>query len=368
MTLVLALDTSGSLTPADLAHAQALATDVLQALPPGSEVAVVSFDDESRLVLGATSDPDAVRHAVGGLRGSGRFTALHDAVYDSSRHLRDAAGERRAILLVTDGRDENSAVNLEDGLELAREAGIPVFCVGVGRVEERVLRRIAKLTGGTYSASGEVVAAALAERIHATPRARAPVPPDPRPVASAGRGAVTAPSGSTPSPHSSLFLAVVGVVLLAAAALVALLARRTRPLPSAAGPGPPRLAREAGMLAGTVVARVDTMGDEVERTMLIPDRPVLAVTRGVRRGEVFPLSAESALSIGRARANDVVLEDASVSSQHCRVRPERGRFVVHDLQSTNGTLVNGRPVEHQLLDEGDVIQVGETSLQFRRRG
>ena len=107
-------------------------------------------------------------------------------------------------------------------------------------------------------------------------------------------------------------------------------------------------------------------GETVERTVLLTDKPVLAVTRGERKGEVFPLSTESAISIGRARANDVVLDDASVSSQHCRIRPEAGGFVVHDMKSTNGTQVNGRTIARHVLAEGDVIQVGETSLQYRR--
>jgi pSer/pThr/pTyr-binding forkhead associated (FHA) protein len=48
------------------------------------------------------------------------------------------------------------------------------------------------------------------------------------------------------------------------------------------------------------------------------------------------------------------------------VRPEDGRFVVHDLRSTNGTLVNEKKVSRHVLEEGDVIGIGETSLQFRR--
>ena len=76
---------------------------------------------------------------------------MNDALFDAARLLRDAPAVRPAIVLVTDGRDEGSAVELEDGLAVAQQAGLPVFTVGVGRVEERVLRRIAKLTGGGYT-------------------------------------------------------------------------------------------------------------------------------------------------------------------------------------------------------------------------
>ena len=77
---------------------------------------------------------------------------------------------------------------------------------------------------------------------------------------------------------------------------------------------------------------------------------------------IFP---SACYSIGRGKDNDIVLDDVSVSSQHCRVRPEEGGFALHDLKSTNGTFVNERRVTRHALAEGDVIKLGETYLQFR---
>lgn len=375
-TVALVLDTSGSLTGSDLAQARDLATGVLQALPPGSEVAVFSFDDASRVVQPRTADPDSVKRAIDGLRAAGKYTALHDALFDASRYLRDASGARRAILLVTDGKDENSALNLEDGLKVAQETLIPVFCVGVGRAEERVLRRIAKLTGGEYFPSHEVTASAIAERILAAPEAQVAVSPSPAPTPTPATA--LQPQGPEPEAaafyRSPLLWAAAGFLLLVTAAALALAGRRPRPgvTPALVHSGPSRLdtgqqeALSGPELSGTLLARMDLAGETVERTVLLTDKPVLAVTRGERKGEVFPLSRESAISIGRAGANDIVLDDTSVSGQHCRIRPEAGGFVVHDMKSTNGTQVNGRTIARHVLAEGDVIQVGETSLQYRR--
>ncbi len=376
--IALVLDTSGSLTRGDLARARELATGVLKALPAGSEAAVFAFDNQSRLVQPRTTDSDSVRAAVEGLQIAGQYTALYDALYDASRYLRDAAGARRAILLVTDGKDENSALNLEDGLKVAEDTLIPVFCVGVGRVEERILRRIAKLTGGDYFPMGDATADALAERILAAPAAApaatstpalaAGAGPSPAAVASPAAKALPAPP---PALRSPWLWGAAGLLLLLAAVLV-LVAAQTRPRRGAAagerGESSPSFLDTAQEEAfgGTVLSRMDDGGERIERTMLLPERPLITVTRGPRKGEVFPLSVDSAICIGRARANDVVLEDEAVSGQHCRIRPERGRFVLHDLQSTNGTLANGRRIERHRLEEGDVIQVGETSLLFRR--
>ena len=161
-----AIDTSGSLRPADLAGAGELAAGILASLPPGTEAALFTFDDQPRIVVRRTSRPEEIVAALAALRRQGRHTALYDALYDATRYLRDADSGRRALVLITDGRDEDSAVELADGLAVAQQAGIPVFTVGVGRVEERVLRRVAKLTGGQYtplrSTRPETIAARIA--------------------------------------------------------------------------------------------------------------------------------------------------------------------------------------------------------------
>jgi pSer/pThr/pTyr-binding forkhead associated (FHA) protein len=121
----------------------------------------------------------------------------------------------------------------------------------------------------------------------------------------------------------------------------------------------------ASALSSTVLARMNTTEEYLEKTVTLREKPVLAVTRGSGLGKVFALARETTTSVGRARANDIVLEDVAVSSQHCRIRLEQGHFVLHDLKSTNGTLVNDQKVSRHTLSEGDVIRIGETSLQFR---
>jgi pSer/pThr/pTyr-binding forkhead associated (FHA) protein len=60
----------------------------------------------------------------------------------------------------------------------------------------------------------------------------------------------------------------------------------------------------------------------------------------------------------------VVLEDPNVSRRHAEIRPLGTAFVVTDLGSTNGTLVNGGAVKQQVLQPGDVITLGSSSLRY----
>jgi hypothetical protein len=407
-SVALTFDTSGSVGAAQLDRARDLALEILAALPAGSEVAVLAFDDQSRVVVPSTSRPEEVRERLAGLKVGGRFTALHDALYDASRYVRDAPGARKAIVLITDGVDENSALNLEDGLRVATDAQIPVFAIGVGaHPRERVLRRIAKLTGGDYFAVDRAHGADLAALIAALPAGGAAAvgatgtsgsgaaASGPAGLAGAAGAARKTPPATVPprlvTPTSTGRRAVWIALALTAAAAIALAVAAwrqkrgvttcpecARPLPPDAticpscAAAPTRIARrskpplrEPPELSETVLARMNTTEEYLERTVTLQERPVLAITRGPRAGEVFELSALAATSIGRSRANDIQVDDVSVSGQHCRVRPEDGQFVLHDLKSTNGTLVNEKKVVRHVLAEGDVIRLGETSLQYR---
>jgi hypothetical protein len=71
--------------------------------------------------------------------------------------------------------------------------------------------------------------------------------------------------------------------------------------------------------------------------------------------------------IGRSRQCDLVVVDPNVSRRHCEIRREGDDFVVIDLGSTNGVVVNGTETRRQALTEGDRIQLGTTQLRFERR-
>lgn len=72
----------------------------------------------------------------------------------------------------------------------------------------------------------------------------------------------------------------------------------------------------------------------------------------------------SMLTIGRRPYNDLPLDDLTVSGEHAMVRQRNGASVIYDLNSRNGTLVNGLPVQHRVLADGDVIDIGIYRLRF----
>jgi hypothetical protein len=70
-------------------------------------------------------------------------------------------------------------------------------------------------------------------------------------------------------------------------------------------------------------------------------------------------------TLGRSRQCDVVINDPNVSRQHAELRPRGSSWVLTDLGSTNGSRINGHPVERsEVVRPGDEIEIGATILRF----
>ena len=70
------------------------------------------------------------------------------------------------------------------------------------------------------------------------------------------------------------------------------------------------------------------------------------------------------VSIGRGDGNTVKISMASVSKEHAKVEYKLGTYIITDLQSTNGVLVNSRVVRRSSLKDGDILQLGEAVLRI----
>src|ERR1043165_4244839 len=92
-------------------------------------------------------------------------------------------------------------------------------------------------------------------------------------------------------------------------------------------------------------------------------KPRLIALSGHARGTIFSLSKDE-VSIGRESSNGIRIDDDSVSRRHCLIKSESESFRIVDLESYNGTFVNGVPVGEQPLKHGDQIAVGSVVFLF----
>lgn len=95
-------------------------------------------------------------------------------------------------------------------------------------------------------------------------------------------------------------------------------------------------------------------------------RLTLRVLDGADRGRTYP-NLEPPVTIGREEGNTIQLNDERVSRYHTKIQMDHEQVVLTDLESTNGTKVNGEDVQLRNLRYGDVIQVGRTVMVFGTR-
>lgn len=76
---------------------------------------------------------------------------------------------------------------------------------------------------------------------------------------------------------------------------------------------------------------------------------------------------DDSLSIGRSQHNDLIINDNFVSHEHACISKSKHNYLLADLNSTNGTILNGQQIEEETaLNYGDVIQIGAVTLKFER--
>lgn len=80
----------------------------------------------------------------------------------------------------------------------------------------------------------------------------------------------------------------------------------------------------------------------------------------------IPLTKQS-VTIGRRLDNDVVIDDLAISGEHAAIITANGDPVLEDLNSTNGTQVNGQPIKKHYLQDQDVIALARYRLQYFSR-
>jgi len=78
----------------------------------------------------------------------------------------------------------------------------------------------------------------------------------------------------------------------------------------------------------------------------------------------YQLQSGVSIALGRREDNDVIINDPAVSGHHAKIESVGSRFVLIDLQSSNGTFVNEQLVNLHWLNHGDVITIGEHILGF----
>ena len=124
-------------------------------------------------------------------------------------------------------------------------------------------------------------------------------------------------------------------------------------------------ARRADILAGgaELTPTVVTAEPLTKTRLTKQSQPRLTIILPDQRPQIFDLKAEYT-HVGRASENEIALPDASISNRHCMFIQSGSDIFLRDLNSSNGTSVNGESITEVLLRPGDLIRVGLVQMKF----
>ena len=161
LSIVLAIDSSESLTSFHKLEREAGKRFVKALVRPQDEIDLMEFADNVREIVPFTNDARRIDAGLGDLR-NGEDTALYEAIYLASDRLKDtnqAGGRRRVIVLITDGGNTKKGVVYSQAIEEAQRAGALVYSIIVVPINadagrntggEHALIQMAADTGGKY--------------------------------------------------------------------------------------------------------------------------------------------------------------------------------------------------------------------------
>lgn len=155
LSLGILFDMSGSMRD-KVEMARKAVSEFCQSANPQDEFFLVAFNDKPAIVSGFNPSVEAIESALAYVKPQGR-TALLDAIYLAVRRMREAKNDKKALLILSDGGDNNSHYSSEELRALIREADVQIYAMGVfdwepETEEERggpaLLTEIADATGG----------------------------------------------------------------------------------------------------------------------------------------------------------------------------------------------------------------------------
>lgn len=388
--LIVSFDSSRSITPALHGRMKHVVREILSRTGPEDRVALYRFNDRVTLLSDFSSPRGEFLKNLELIRRHGTKTLLYNAIYDSLERLGRDDGVRRAVVVFTDGRDEGSSVTADDVIRLSRSSRIPVHIVCPAPVcKTDVMERIARMSGGSLVSStargcvagitGSLSKPSTGEYLITYPTTLLPDGQSHRLEVRFRNGTVSdrdtgsflmergVPEIKTSNLMEIMLISLILVLIILLAVVIAVIIRNGTkffvPAPAAAQAERPRWIKSAG---------TEHRDTPVASPTITPSDPEYAYARawllmkdGPDTGKKFPIFWDE-FTMGRDEGNTVVIRDQAVSLSHAKIKRIKDTYMLFDLVSENGTLLNGRKLlRPKALCDWDEIRIGRTVLVFR---
>jgi VWFA-related protein len=384
------IDISKSIQPSQFAEIRKAVKTWIGAFNRNDRAALLTVGENVEVLSDFSSDPQGLAAKLDSLSPRDNKTLLHEALsraLDLERRSEPGLPTRRVIVVLSDGKDEGSGLKDEDVVQKIGQERLPIYAIGSSRLpasERRhyldVLKRFSRLSGGLYVETGSTPLRQIyadmnraIRQVYVITMQCEKCPQDGRPyplrlnltengkVLNSDDVSVLLMPAALPRSQAPLersrkrklpVWSYAVIALLVIAAIVAMLVvssnRRKAHLAVGSNDESPGLAEGA---------------EEAPDTRGFPIR--FAMVSGKDATLPRQLRLADRLVIGRNKDCDLVLaNDDMVSAHHCQIESIEGKIVLRDLQSQNGTELNGVPVTARCrIQTGDCILLGHTQLR-----
>jgi hypothetical protein len=152
LAVILAIDHSLSMTPDMVRDARRAAVRFIQMCAPGELIGLVSFAGELTTNIKPTSEWATVGAAIERIEPAGYRTALYDAAFEAVNRLAGTEAKRKAVILLTDGKNDTTSPRTRSDVErAAQDAGVCIQPIGLGNEPDAgALSLLASNTSGSY--------------------------------------------------------------------------------------------------------------------------------------------------------------------------------------------------------------------------
>jgi VWFA-related protein len=378
-SIVVVIQASGAMLPIQEDLKKAISAFV-NGLPEKDQVAVVDYGETAEIVAPFSEDKGEVAGKAAKITFTGRSFLLYDGLEQAIQLFAAAASPGKggapallpapkAIVLISDGRDNGSATDVDKVISDANKRRIPIHAVAHSELDQDSLPNLellARRTGGTYRPAATVedlnkaltVIKDFVNKMYLV-QWKTRLAHDGKDhrieIAMENEGSSTSLKSSilvrTPQFTDWTRIAIVaGIVLLAIASGIAIyVLTRPKALPTRFCP---------------VCKRAQMPEWDVCLFCLKSAKARLIMQKGAGpRGKTWPLVGK-VVSLGSGPENSIRILDGAVSGKHAGVSIDGNKFEIVDLGSKNGVLVNGKRTPRRFLRNGDVITVGMTELKF----
>lgn len=392
--------------------------EIVNQTQPRTKIGLYTFANDLVELAPVGSTPDRIKDKLIAIKADGLGTRLYRRAMDAIEKLSSVDAQRKAILIFSDGKDEDTGYSRENLQELAEKAGVIVMALGCPETEQDVpalgaLEWLADRTRGLYAQLPVVVAvggrvpqfpasfprdvlqsldgggdisaslknvptgASIAVKLttqggQVLEKSFQLAAPPPTPTPTPDLSASPTPS-PTPAPPPLTFWEKIGavvmasenrlwvilggvVVLLVGIGLLFLLFKLLKSTPPPPPPMP-LVPMEDSSYAQTTL--LGTGGGGAAQGAAL----AYLVVQDANATKM-PLN-KTATRIGRRSDNDLVFSNTSISGHHAEIHMSReGAFSITDLGSGNGVFVNGERIHQCGLRDGDIIELGEVRFRF----